>query len=59
MDIKKCDLCKKEIKGIEFMSVRFDLGKWAEFCHDCASPIYRFLRKSKFVDKNNKKIKES
>jgi hypothetical protein len=58
MDIKKCDLCKKEIKNREYISVGFDICEWAEFCQNCALPVFKFLRKNKFVDKNNKKIKD-
>lgn len=60
MDIKKCDMCKKEIKEIDdCVYVRFTLWNSAEFCSRCALPIMRFLQKNKFLDKDNKAIKKS
>jgi hypothetical protein len=59
MDIKKCDLCKKEIDGRKFVSIRFDVLEYAEFCLDCASPVLNFLKRSKIIDKNKQIIKKS
>lgn len=57
MDIKKCDLCKKEIKDRKYAHIRFDVCESAEFCENCASPIYKFLEQNNFLDK--KEIKKS
>ena len=59
MDIKKCDICRKEIKDREGpVYVRFAY-EHADLCEDCASPIYKFFKKNNFWDKNKKKIKKS
>lgn len=56
MNIKKCDLCEKEIEDRKnYVSVRF-IYKWTELCEDCGAPVLRFLKKNKFIDKE---IKES
>ena len=56
MNVRKCDICKKEIKyensvraAVEYIS--------KEFCLECGKPVLNFLRKYKFIDKNNKEIK--
>jgi rRNA maturation endonuclease Nob1 len=55
MRIIKCDLCKKAISekpvtaGVGFFSN-------AELCQKCGSPILRFLKKHKFIKKEDKKI---
>ena len=55
MDIKKCDLCKKIIEGGDgSVYVRFASFEHADFCKDCALPVYRFLQKNKFSDKSKK-----
>ena len=57
MDIKKCDLCKKKIKGGDgSVYVRFASFNHTDLCEDCASPVLKFLQKNKII---NKKIKES
>lgn len=57
MDIKKCDLCQKEIKDRKkYVSVRF-IYDWTELCDDCGAPVLKFLQKNKFL--NKKDIKEN
>jgi len=54
MDIKKCDLCKNEITNKKnYVSVRFAYD-WIEFCEECASPVLNFLKRNKFIEKENK-----
>ncbi|MCX6723909.1 MAG: hypothetical protein NT155_01895 [Candidatus Staskawiczbacteria bacterium] len=60
MDIKKCDLCKKKIEGGDgSVYVRFASFDHADLCEECASPVYKFLQKNKFLDKKQKNIKKS
>lgn len=57
MNIKKCDLCKKEIKdNAESFNVRFPRFDTTDLCSTCALPILKFLKKNKIVDKEGKKI---
>ncbi len=52
MDIKKCDLCKKEIKEKdESVHVRFASYEHADLCGRCALPVLKFLQKNKFIKK--------
>lgn len=48
MHIKKCDLCKKVIKG-DFIKAG---ANWnlADLCPKCAAPVVRFLEKKKLLD---------
>lgn len=56
MDITKCDLCKKEIKDSKSsVIIRFASYKHADLCGNCASPILKFLKKNKFIDKKDVK----
>jgi len=59
MDIKKCDLCEKEIKHPIVAGTGFFSGVHVELCDDCGAPILKFLRKNKIIDKNKNKIEES
>jgi len=54
MNISKCDICKKKLKGDP---VRAGIGIFREkdFCFDCGKPILDFLKKHKFINKENKK----
>jgi hypothetical protein len=54
MQIIKCDLCKKKIKG-EPITAGIGFFPKAELCQKCGSSILKFLRKHKFIEK--KKIK--
>jgi len=49
MLVKKCDKCKKEIKGRD-EAVVVGLG-WPEFafCARCGTPIIAFLKKQKLL----------
>lgn len=55
MNITKCDICKKKLEGD---SVKAGVSLFCErdFCLDCGKPILDFLKKYKFIDKDNKKI---
>lgn len=60
MDIKKCDLCKKEIKERKnSVYVRFASFESADLCEDCASPIYKFIKKNKLSGEPKKEIKKA
>jgi len=59
MNIKKCDLCKKEIKEPIVAGTGFFSGVHVELCDDCGSPILKFLRKHKIIDKNKEEIKKA
>ena len=59
MDIKKCDFCKKEIKGAVVAGTGFFSGAHVELCDDCGAPILKFLQKHKIIDKNKQRIKKS
>lgn len=54
MRINKCDICKKEIKYIESIDVRFEYNNY-ELCYDCNKPVLNFLKKNKLVKKNEEK----
>jgi len=47
MHVRKCDICKKEIKGYP---VRAGYGFLSEkdFCSKCGKPVTDFLNKHKF-----------
>ncbi|KKQ23479.1 MAG: hypothetical protein US35_C0004G0012 [Parcubacteria group bacterium GW2011_GWA2_37_10] len=57
MNVSKCDLCKKEIKGQPLTVGRGFFHDVKEICDDCGKPVLEFLRKNKFIkeEKNNKK----
>ena len=55
MNIRKCDVCKKDIQidsmataGVGFLEKDFYLT--------CGKPILDFLKKHKFISKDNKRI---
>lgn len=58
MFVMKCDLCKKEIDHNNRVEVRFASYKKVDLCEKCASPVFSFLEKNKFIDKKNKEIKK-
>ncbi|HUD44043.1 MAG TPA: hypothetical protein VMR41_00715 [Patescibacteria group bacterium] len=55
MNVRKCDICKKGIKGDP---VRAGMGYFVgnDFCLECGKPILYFLKKHKIIeeDKNKK-----
>jgi len=53
MLVTKCDLCKKRIKGQPII-VGVGFLSRTELCEKCGAPIFRFLRKYKFIDKEKK-----
>ncbi len=57
MNISKYDICKKSLQGDP---VKAGLGFFREkdFCLDCGKPILNFLKKHKFINKENKKSNE-
>lgn len=56
MNVRKCDICEKEIEYEK--STRVAVGYVdKEFCLKCGLPVLNFLKKNKFIDKNNEKIK--
>jgi hypothetical protein len=56
MNIIKCDLCKKEIEKDPVMA---GFGYWGrtELCHDCGSPIIKFLKRKKLIKDGKNKVK--
>jgi hypothetical protein len=57
MIIKKCDICKKQIKN-QMLDLAFeDPGRYKHwsFCFNCADSILVFLNKKKLIEKSNKK----
>ncbi len=60
MNVKKCDLCQKEINYEQRVvaGTGFSFSPDAELCLKCGEPILKFLRKHKIIDKDNKKLKE-
>lgn len=58
MFVRKCDLCKIETENL--VVARLELsGAKADLCKTCGEPVLKFLRKNKFIDKNDKEIKKS
>ena len=56
MNIRKCDICNKDIKYENSARATVNyIDK--EFCLDCGKPVLNFLKKHKFINKNNEKIK--
>ena len=53
MNIRKCDICKKGIKGDP---IKAGVGFWGreDFCLNCGKPVLDFLKKHKFIDKEKK-----
>ena len=56
MRVRKCDICEIEIEyensaraSVEYID--------KEFCLACGKPILDFLKKHKFINSNNEKIK--
>jgi len=58
MIIRKCDLCKKKITGEPVIAGTGFLSR-IELCEKCGLPILKFLRKYKFIEKQDidKKLK--
>jgi len=58
MLVIKCDLCKKEAGENPIVA---GFGHWPKYhlCEECGLPILKYLRKIKFLDKNNKEIEKS
>ena len=54
MNVKKCDICKKKLKGDP---VKAGVGYFGreDFCLSCGKPILDFLKKHKFISKDNKR----
>lgn len=46
--IRKCDLCKKEIKE-KPLEAGYGFIVRAELCGKCGDPILKFLKKHKFI----------
>lgn len=57
MNIQKCDICKKKLKGDP---VKAGVGYFGreDFCFKCGKPILDFLKKHKFINKDNKRIND-
>ena len=53
MNITKCDICNKRL---ETHSVRAGIGilREKDFCYTCGKPILDFLKKHKFIKKEEK-----
>ena len=50
MNITKCDICKKVIKGESLMAGRgFFSGEKVEMCEKCGAPVLKFLKKHKIL----------
>ena len=47
--VTKCDLCKKNIKDDETITIRVGFSLRAELCEKCGVPIIKFLKKHKFI----------
>ncbi|MFH0852753.1 MAG: hypothetical protein V1845_04110 [bacterium] len=58
MRIKKCDICKKQVKGEE-LSLSFIGEKFQsfEFCLKCSQPIMKFLKSKKLIKSADEKRK--
>jgi len=50
MHVKKCDICKKSIKGFPIRAGA-DFFSDKDFCSKCGKPILDFLKKHKLVKK--------
>lgn len=60
MFITKCDLCNKEISHKEKVGVNFANYNYkdVDLCENCASPIFKFLKKNKLFNEPKKDTKE-
>jgi hypothetical protein len=56
MNIVKCDICKKVIKGNP-ITVGEGYFPRFEFCSDCARPILEVMENNKLIDSKKKKSK--
>jgi len=58
MKIKKCDICKRQVKGEE-LSLYFQKEKFEsfEFCLKCSQPIIKFLKSKKLIKSTDGKYK--
>lgn len=56
MNITKCDICKKTIKGDSVTAGRGFFHN-QEFCEDCGKPVLNFLKKYKFINTATKEKK--
>ena len=54
MNVRKCDICKKGIKGDP---VKAGIGIFPnrDFCLDCGKPVVDFLKKHKFIKEDKTK----
>ena len=54
MNLTKCDICKKKLKGDPVQAgIGFFRNK--DFCLSCGKPIVDFLKKHKFINEDKKK----
>ena len=53
MYVKKCDICNKNIKD-EPIRAGFGYFVGNDFCLKCGKPIVDFLKKHKFINKEEK-----
>lgn len=56
MLVRKCDLCKKNIKNDPIMAGISFLNK-KEFCDKCGAPIMKFLKKRKLIEIKENNVK--
>lgn len=53
MIVKKCDICKKKIKGYPVKAGE-DVFSDKDFCSKCGKPILDFLKKHKLLKEEKK-----
>ena len=53
MQVVKCDICKKVIRG-EAVRAGVDLWARAELCQKCGLPVLKLLKKYKFLKDKDK-----
>lgn len=54
MNVRKCDICNEIIKDDPVIA-GVGLFRYKEFCSSCGKPILGFLKKHKFITKDNKR----
>jgi hypothetical protein len=56
MNVTKCDICHKTIKGKTVLRVSLDFFESFELCPNCAKPVVTFLKAKKLIrkEKTNK-----
>ncbi len=57
MNLTKCDICKKNIKG-DPVRAGFGMFKEKDFCVNCGKPIVDFLKKNKFINEEKKEYEK-